>query len=241
MSALPGTTGRRRIYLMRHGHVDYFAPELVETSDPTRARLTEQGKEQASSAGQALSAIPFDIALCSGLLRTRETAELVLDWQAGRDLTLEEDRGLEELRSGQFIAFESREQLAATMTFYFENAPKEGAAFFEGGELFADAQLRAQAAIMRLIQRPGWSNALVVAHEGINRLLLSWFCNAGLDATVSFEQDTGCINILDVDLIQDGDTSKIERKLIKAVNQTPLNYEKNGMNLRSVEAIFDRR
>ena len=79
MSALPGTTGRRRIYLMRHGHVDYFAPEVVEASDPTLARLTEQGREQASAAGQALSAIPFDIALCSGLLRTRQTAELVLD------------------------------------------------------------------------------------------------------------------------------------------------------------------
>ncbi|MCK9991630.1 MAG: hypothetical protein Dbin4_00150, partial [Alphaproteobacteria bacterium] len=24
MRVLPGTTGRRRIYLMRHGHVDYF-------------------------------------------------------------------------------------------------------------------------------------------------------------------------------------------------------------------------
>ena len=240
MSALPGTTGRRRIYLMRHGHVDYFAPEVVEASDPTLARLTEQGREQASAAGQALSAIPFDIALCSGLLRTRQTAELVLDWQAGRDLTLEEDRDLEELRSGQFIPFESREQLAATMTFYFENAPNEGATFFEGGELFANAQIRAQAAITRLIHRPGWSNALVVAHEGINRLLLSWFCNAELDATVSFEQDTGCINILDVDLIHEGDSSKIERKLIKAVNLTPLNYEKHGMNLRSVEAIFDR-
>ena len=31
MSALPGTTGRRRIYLMRHGHVDYFSEVVKKT------------------------------------------------------------------------------------------------------------------------------------------------------------------------------------------------------------------
>jgi probable phosphoglycerate mutase len=30
VAALPGTTGRRRVYLMRHGHVDYFDPKVRE-------------------------------------------------------------------------------------------------------------------------------------------------------------------------------------------------------------------
>ena len=33
-------------------------------------------------------------------------------------------------------------------------------------------------------------------------------------------------------------TVRIERALLKAVNLTPANYLKNGMNLRSLEAIF---
>ncbi len=33
---------------------------------------------------------------------------------------------------------------------------------------------------------------------------------------------------------------EIERALIKAVNLTPYNYVKHGMNLTSLEAIFDR-
>ena len=126
------------------------------------------------------------------------------------------------------------------MTFQFENADKPDATFLDGGEKFTDGRERAIAGLLALIDRPGWSNALIVGHEGINRVILSWFCSAGLNASVSFEQDTGCINILDVDLVPNGSGHAIERKLIKAVNLTPLNYEKHGMNLRSLEAIFHR-
>lgn len=240
MTYLEGTTGRRRIYLMRHGHVDYLSDEVVQSKNPRLARLTPQGQEEANAAGQALAAIPFDILICSGLRRSRETATFVQDWQAGAPPVLEDDPRFEELNSGTFIEFESREQLAATMTFQFENAGQPGASFLEGGEKFVDGRRRAIEGLTALIDRPNWSNALIVGHEGINRVILSWFCNADLGASVSFEQDTGCINILDVDLVPNGSGHEIERKLIKAVNLTPLNYEKHGMNLRSLEAIFHR-
>ncbi|MDP1555724.1 MAG: histidine phosphatase family protein, partial [Hyphomonas sp.] len=63
---------------------------------------------------------------------------------------------------------------------------------------------------------------------------------APLGASAGFEQDTGCINILDFDLVplESGPCPKVERGVIKAVNLTPANYLKNGMNLRSLEAIF---
>jgi len=61
-------------------------------------------------------------------------------------------------------------------------------------------------------------------------------------ASAAFEQDTGCINIIDFDLTPDTDGAgtQVERAVIKAVNLTPANYLKNGMNLRSMEAIFTR-
>jgi len=80
-----------------------------------------------------------------------------------------------------------------------------------------------------------------VAHEGVNRIALSWAIGAPLGASAGFEQDTGCINILDFDLVPSPGSpgaSMIERAVIKAVNLTPANYLKNGMNLRSLEAIF---
>jgi len=240
MSSLPGTTGRRRIYLMRHGFVDYTSKRVRESRDPSQAYLTEEGREEARAAGLALSEVHFDIALCSGLLRTRETAEIVLSHHPS-DLELEDEPRFEELRSGRYIDFESAEQLAATMTFQFECAGDAGATFLEGGETFASAMSRIEQGVRELLKRPGWHTALLVAHEGVNRLLLSWAINAPLGSSAGFEQDTGCINILDFDLVpSDAGTVEIERGLIKAVNLTPANFLKNGMNQRSLEAIFTR-
>ncbi len=62
-------------------------------------------------------------------------------------------------------------------------------------------------------------------------------------ACCSSEQDTGCINVVDFDmaLTHDGKPGPdIRRALIKAVNLTPYNYLKHGMNLTSLEAIFAR-
>ena len=225
---------------MRHGHVDYFSKEVVDSSNPRLARLTQQGVQEAEAAGQALSHVEFDLAICSGLRRSEQTAQIVLDRQSTKTASLEADARFEELNSGTYIAFESREQLAATMSFQFENADKPGASFLEGGELFTAGLSRATEAINELVRRPDWSQALIVGHEGINRIILSWVCNAGLNASVAFEQDTACINIIDLDLVLDEDGSgvEIERKLIKSLNLTPQNYLKNGMNLRSLEAIF---
>ena len=42
---------------------------------------------------------------------------------------------------------------------------------------------------------------LIVAHEGINRLVLSWACGRRPSARMgAFEQDTGCINVIDFDM-----------------------------------------
>ncbi len=238
---LPGTVGRRRIYLMRHGFVDYTSEEVVRARDPSIARLTDRGREEAAAAALALADVDFDIAICSGLRRTRETAEIVLAGHP-RDLVLEDEPRLEELHSGQYIAFESAQQLAAVMTFQFEQAGEPGATWLDGGERFADGMARTKAALEDLLRRPGWAQALIVAHEGINRLALTWVLGAPLGASAGFEQDTGCVNIIDFDLTPDDGEGKggvrIERAVIKALNLTPANYLKLGMNQRSLEAIF---
>nr|WP_321362065.1 histidine phosphatase family protein [uncultured Hyphomonas sp.] len=241
MSALPGTTGRRRIYLMRHGFVDYTSEEVRRTRDPSIVSLTPAGEEEARAAGAALSEVHFDLAICSGLKRTRQTAELVLAEHPDAP-DLEVEARFEELRSGQYINFESAEHLAATMTFMFEQAGEPDAEFLPGGEKFSDAMVRIMDGLSDLLMRPDWATALVVAHEVVNRMVLASVIGAPLGASAGFEQDTGCINIIDFDLVPDesGNRTRIERGVIKAINLTPANYLKNGMNLRSVEAIFTR-
>ena len=241
MSALPGTTGRRRIYLMRHGFVDYTSEAVRKSRDPKVATLTERGVEEAQAAGVALSDVHFDLAICSGLPRTRQTAEIVLA-EHPLSLELEVEERFGELRSGSYMDFHSAEHLAAVMTFTFEQAGEPDAEFLPGGERFADAMVRVRAALHDLLMRPNWASALVVAHDVVNRMVLADVIGAPLGASAGFEQDTGCINILDFDLVpaESGEGTRVERGVIKAVNLTPANYLKNGMNLRSLEAIFTR-
>lgn len=229
-------SGRRRLYLMRHGHVDYFAPGL---EDPRRAVLTEEGRLQAAAARDALRRIAFDVALCSGLSRTRETAEIVLAAH-GPDLALEDEPGFEELKSG-FLKAQSREELAARLAFGFDDADAPGAKFLPDGETFAAAERRIVAALEALLLGRSWRQALLVAHEGVNRILLGWACRGGLAAIGAFEQDLGCINVVDFDVAPDmaGGRLEVVRAVIKSMNVTPYDYVKEGLKRTSLEHLFD--
>lgn len=232
MKSLPDTTDRRRIYLMRHGHVDYFSG----STDIHAVTLTVRGRSEADAAAKAFAHVGFDRAICSGLPRTRETAQRVLAGVADAP-RLEIDPELVELRGGNRPDVKSRGELIRLMNSYFERAHEPGATNLDDGEIFAEAQARAVGAIERLLGADDWHTALVVAHEGINRLILSWACGAELRAMSAFEQDTGCVNIVDFDL---GGVGNVRRALVKAVNLTPYNYLKHGMNLTSLEAIMQR-
>jgi probable phosphoglycerate mutase len=235
MTYLPGTKARRRIYLMRHGHVDYLAKHVVAEGAINVVPLTKRGRLQADAAGAALAHVAFDRAVCSGYPRTFETASHVLAAQAKAPV-LEIDEGLVEITNRPMDPPPtSREELIERMKMRFSEAGSLRE--IDGIEGYRAAQARAVAAIERLLASPGWHTALVVAHEGINRLLLSWVCGAGLAAMGGFEQDTGCVNVVDFDLREGGG---IARAMIKSVNLTPYNWLKHGMNLTSLEAIFER-
>ncbi len=228
-------TGRRRVYLMRHGHVDYFAPGIT---DPRSVVLTEIGRAQAVAAREALAGVSFDIAVHSGLPRTIETAAIVL---AGREGPAPRAvAGFEELKSGWLVA-KSREELAARLAFCFDAAAAPGARFLPDGEPFADAEARITGAMQTLIEGALWKTALVVAHEGVNRILLGWATGGGLNTIGAFEQDLACINVIDLDVTARQLTPglKIERAILKSVNVTPYDFVKAGLPRTSLEHLFD--
>ena len=227
---------------MRHGHVDYLHRRVTESGDTSIVPLTALGREQATASGKALAHVAFDVVMSSGYPRTRETMERVLAANEHRVPAHDVEPGLVEVHGGRITGVASRREMAAAMAFQFDAAAQPGARMFESGEVFADALTRASDAILRLLARPGWHTALVVAHEGINRLVLGWMTGNGLAAVQSFEQDLACINVLDFDLVpaSGGKGTEIARRIIKAVNLTPYNYVKHGMNLTSLEFIFER-
>ncbi|GJL91593.1 histidine phosphatase family protein [Hyphococcus sp.] len=221
---------------MRHGHVDYFAPGIT---DPRIVPLTDEGVEQAQAARDALRNAHFDIAVYSGLPRTRQTAEIVL---AGNEAPPEllAHSGLEEIKSG-WIKAVSREELAARLAFSFDGAEVPGASFLPDGETFEYAQSRIIAALEELVLESNWRSALVVAHEGVNRIALGWACGGGLSTISAFDQDLACINLIDIDVTptSDGKGLQIERMAIKALNMTVYDFVKKGLSRSSLEHLFD--
>ncbi len=241
MNFLPETDRRRRIYLMRHAHVDYFDPKLAERGGAPAVRLTPLGIEQAEASRDALAEIPFQRAICSGLPRTRQTAKIVLGGLA-EPPELEEDRDFREIEAGSTtIQSQSREELARRMHDEFHQANEPGRRMMETGERFEDAYLRSTRGLERVLAEPGWHTLLLVAHEGINRLMLGWATGGGLAAVHAFEQDLACINVLDFDMKLDASGTifpDIEHVMVKCINVTPYNVTKHGMNMTSLETIF---
>jgi len=226
-SGLPGTRGRKRVYLMRHGEVSYRRPD-GRTVFSTQVELTEEGTGQAQQMREFLAQVPFDLAAHTGLARTRQTAALVV---ADRNVPMEEISALREIEAGS-IGHLSDERIDAEFTYGVERAAVTGAAF-AGGESFAGFQQRIVPAFESFLRRPDWTTALLVGHGGTNAVILAWVTRGGLAGLSAFEQDAGCVNIIDADII-DGD---IVRRMIRAVNLTPYNLTKHEHYLTVAERI----
>ena len=110
----PRLTGRRRLYLMRHGHVDYFAPNIT---DFRAVPLTQEGRRQATQTGEALSPIAFNAVFTSGLPRTQETAARVVAECQHQLPAVVPVGDFEELQGGRVIV-PTREELAARLALH---------------------------------------------------------------------------------------------------------------------------
>lgn len=225
--ALPGTRCRRRVYLMRHGDVCYFDAD-GRPLDPRTVPLTAEGRAQADAACALLAGVRFDLAICSGLTRTRETAQRVL---ASRDLPLHEEPRLKEVRGGRFaaIAPQDRERLIG----YAYETTRDPDGRFIGGEAWTDFASRVLEAWNDIVARDDWHSLLLVAHDGVNRMLMSHIVGAGLSGLSAFEQDPACLNMIELD-VSDG---VVHRAYLRAVNIAPYDLVRDGRHDMVMERI----
>ncbi len=107
---------------------------------------------------------------------------------------------------------------------------------FLGGERFVDFEHRVLPAFDELVADPSWRTLLIVAHGGVNRLILNHVMNLPWQGAVSIEQDACCINIIDVDM----DAGRVERYLVRGVNITGYNLSKAGISLTDMERAAQR-
>ena len=221
--------GCRRIYLVRHAEVSYFTP-TGEPVDPRQVRLTENGRGQAAGLGEALAAVPFDRAISSGVPRSRETAAAILGGRQG--IAIEDEPEFREIKAGR-LRDVAPGRRRAELVEVFLSAHRQDASF-AGGERFAAFEARVLAAMERVLADCGWRRLLLVAHDGVNRVLLAWAAQAGLASLAAFEQDMACLNLIDLRRGEDG----AERRLIRLMNYTSYDPVKAKLFLTSMEQVF---
>ncbi len=223
---------RRRIYLFRHGDVSYVDDQGNRVADSTVVPLTQWGREQATMTGKALANIPFDRAVVSSFPRSVETADLLL---AGRGIDIEQNSNFIEVRSDNGHRNEVTD--LNEIAYSFKDAAKPGARYL-GGDSFEEIYARVTTALELLIAEDKWETLALVAHGGVNRLVLGWAFGTGLAGFPAIDQHTCCFNIIDIDVHPE--TNAVVRKIVRAMNVTAYDLAKEGNHLLSLEQIAAR-
>lgn len=183
------------VYLLRHGKTAREEPWrfLGQRDLP----LSDAGREQMRCWREELSGLDFAGAWCSDLGRCRESAELVL---MGRGLEARPVAGLREISLGEWDGL-SVEEVRRRYPGLYEARGADIAGFRPpGGESFADLAGRASRAFQDVLRvaAPGTgdANILLVAHAGVNRVLICGLLGIPLERLFSLGQDHGCLNVL---------------------------------------------
>lgn len=223
---------RRRIYLFRHGAVDYIDEDGEWVADPDVVDLNERGRAQAAAMAELFDGVDVDKALCTGLPRTRQTGETIL---GDRNIELAVFRELEEIRPQKGQAAGGYD-IYTDIAFSHWRAPEDNARFL-GGERYKDFYARISVAMQTLLEDPSWHNLAVFAHGGTNAAVLGWATGVGLEAFGLLDQSMCCLNVLDFDF---DDSGRLLRKTVRAMNITADDPVKRHRHAGDMEMLARR-
>lgn len=178
------------IYLVRHGEVDMPSPRpFLGWADPP---LNASGVRQALALHQQLQDIRFTRIFASPLRRAVQTATLVAGVPAESVQLVEP---LKEINLGAWEGL-TVDEVRRRFPGEYERRGRE-LEFFrpEGGESFSDLAGRCYPGLLSLAKAFA-GPLLVVAHAGVNRVLLSRLQQRPLRQLFDFQQEYCDINIL---------------------------------------------
>ena len=160
------------IYVVRHGETEWNA--INKVLGRTDMPLNDKGIKQANEIARSLKDKKIDVFLCSPLCRARQTADAI-----SKELGIRyeiDDRLIEQ----DFGSFEGINRFDAE----YQKAKREYFVRYPGGESYFDMAAR----VYSLIKELNGTNALLVTHGGICRMIRSYFEDMGNEEFVQFSQ-----------------------------------------------------
>lgn len=185
-------TSGTRIYLVRHGEITGSGE--FRYNGQADIPLTPRGIEQYRLLAERLMEKPIAACYSSDLSRCMRGADILCSPRGIRPVPRRE------LRELSFGAWEG-----LTWTELAQRFPEQWQARMNdmvgyrvpGGENLLDLRDRVLPAIREIVERHRGEEVLVVGHGGVNRLVLLDALGAPPSSMFRFEQDFGCLNIID--------------------------------------------
>ncbi|GAB4138981.1 MAG: histidine phosphatase family protein [Cyanobacteria bacterium J069] len=204
---LPDVRGNHRgprLLLVRHGETDWNREKRFQGQ--IDVPLNENGRVQGEKAAFFLKDVPIDRAVTSPMLRPKETAELILQFHP--DVALEMDDRLKEISHGLWEGKleEEIQEVYADELAAWKVTPET--VQMPAGENLAQVWERAIAAWNEIVasapsdsrsdpsgNRP--TTILVVAHDAVNKAILSGLMGWGPEQFWVFKQGNGAVTVID--------------------------------------------
>ncbi len=179
------------IYLVRHGTIISVAGKAF--IGQIEAPLSEEGVEQAWALRQWLEPVHFSRLISSDLSRCQRTAKIICGRRAN---PVEAMPALREISLGEWEGFSFDEIRKRFPEDYAARGRDIEHWRPPGGESFADCRARVSRALAEIVAG-SQGNVLLVAHAGVNRLILCSVLGIPVRNLHGIGQDYGCLNIIE--------------------------------------------
>ena len=197
---------KKQIYLLRHGEI--VGSEKKRYIGQTDVLLSPKGRRQAAWWQEALRPVEFEKVYSSDLMRALDTARVV---SGIPEADIEVMSQLREIDLGDWDG-ERMENIKTRFPDAWEERGRHIESFrIPNGESFQDLHDRV-IPVFQKIMAEAHGNVLVVAHAGVNRIILCHVLNRPVQELFSIPQDYAALNLIDY---QGG------RAIVRAINRTP--------------------
>jgi broad specificity phosphatase PhoE len=194
-----------RLYLIRHGETVNTQGNAFRYNGHLDVDVTPEGEAQLTRVAECLKTRPLKGIYSSDLKRARKGAELIARHFQG--IQRDEFPNLREVKQGIWEGLTLKE--------VWEKYPEEARKKFKdyvtyripGGENLIEAQERAVSVINQLAERHTGEEFAIVAHGGINSLIICWVLGLDLHNVFNFRQDFGALNV--IEFFEDGKSLRV--------------------------------
>jgi broad specificity phosphatase PhoE len=157
------TSEKTEIYLVRHGQSRHNALQVI--AGQLDSELTEQGMTDARLVAQAIGRSDFDWVYSSDLMRSRQTAQIIVEsLQITTPIVL--SPLIRELDYGEFTG----KKVTQAMKHFDYKQVRDRC--YSGGESFLDLQRRVSSFLTHLREVARGKRVLVTAHAGSIRMMV---------------------------------------------------------------------